>query len=111
MGNSVAGPGTFVIETTGRRSGLSRRVPLLAKRVGHTIIVSTIRDNSQWIRNLEHHPDAHVWIAGRPRPAAATIIRLPGATLARLRLGPSTPHSSNTDNACVAPTRGHVAHA
>ena len=102
IGNSLAGPGTFVIETTGRRSGLARRVPLLAKRLGDTIIVSTIRHNSQWIRNLEHHPNAHVWIAGQPRPAAATIVRLPGATLARLRLDPSAPHSSNTDRACSA---------
>ena len=90
LGNSLAGPGTFVLETTGRRTGLPRRVPVLGKRVGDTIVVSTIRDNSQWIRNLEHEPFAHVWVAGRPRPAAATVIRLPGSTVAHLRLLTST---------------------
>jgi deazaflavin-dependent oxidoreductase (nitroreductase family) len=91
LGSSLAGPGAYVVETTGHRSGLPRRVPLLAKRVGDSILVSTIRDDSQWIRNLEHHPYADVWIAGRPRRAAATVVRLPGATIARLRLQPSSP--------------------
>jgi deazaflavin-dependent oxidoreductase (nitroreductase family) len=86
LGNSLAGPGAFVVETTGRRSGLPRRVPLLGNRVGDTIIVSTIRDNSQWIRNLEQHPIADVWVAGRPRPATATVVRVPGGAVARLRL-------------------------
>ena len=90
LGGSLAGPGAFVVETTGRRSGLPRRVPLLGTRVGDTIVVSTIRDDSQWIRNLEHHPFADVWVAGRPRPATATVVRLPGATVAHLRLRPSS---------------------
>jgi F420H(2)-dependent quinone reductase len=102
MGNTLAGPGTFVIETTGRRSGLPWRVPLLARRIGDTIIVSTIRNRSQWIRNLEHDPNAHAWIAGRPRPVTATIVRLPRATLARLRLETSAPHASNADSVCSA---------
>jgi hypothetical protein len=91
LGSSLAGPGTYVVETTGHRSGLPRRVPLLGQRVGDSIIVSTIRDGSRWIRNLEHHPYADVWIAGRPRRAAASVIRLPGVTVARLRLQPSSP--------------------
>ena len=91
LGSTLAGPAAFVVETTGRHSGLPRRVPLLAKRIGDTIIVSTIRDDSQWIRNLEHHPVADIWIAGRPRRASATVVRVPGATIARLRLEPSPP--------------------
>jgi deazaflavin-dependent oxidoreductase (nitroreductase family) len=91
LGSSLAGLAAFVVETTGRHSGLPRRVPLLAKRVGDTIIVSTIRDGSQWIRNLEHQPVAHVWIAGRPRRATATVVRMPGARIVHLRLQPSSP--------------------
>ena len=91
LGNSVAGPGTFVVETTGRTSGLPRPVPLLGDRFGDTIVVSTVRPRSQWIRNLEHNPLAHVWIAGHRRPATATIFRLPGAAVARLRVEPHPP--------------------
>ena len=90
LGSSLGGPGAYVVETTGRRSGLPRRVPLLATRLGDTIIVSTIRDDSQWIRNLEHHPYADVWIAGRARPATATVVRVPGAAVAHLRLEPAS---------------------
>jgi deazaflavin-dependent oxidoreductase (nitroreductase family) len=86
VGTSLAGPGAFVVETTGRRSGQPRRVPLLGKRVGDTVIVSTVRDGSQWVRNLEHDPAAIVWIAGRPRPATASVARVPGGAVARLRL-------------------------
>jgi F420H(2)-dependent quinone reductase len=88
LGSSLAGPGAFVVETTGRRSGKRRRVPLLGKRIGDTIVVSTIRADSQWVRNLEHDPVADVWLAGRPRRATATVIRLRGATIASLRLEP-----------------------
>jgi deazaflavin-dependent oxidoreductase (nitroreductase family) len=86
LGNTHVGPGAFVLQTTGRRSGRPRRVPLLGKRVGDIVVVSTVRPNSQWIRNLEHRPDAHIWIGGRSRPVTATIIRTRGLTLARLRL-------------------------
>lgn len=88
VGNSFAGPGTFVLETTGRRTGQRRRVPLLGARAGDTVVVTTVRDNSDWVRNLERDPRAGVWIDGRRRPATASVTRLPGATIARLRLEP-----------------------
>ncbi len=91
LGSSAPGPGAFVVETTGRRSGLPRPVVLLGQRFGHNIIVSTTRHRSQWIRNLEHHPFAEVWVAGRRRRVTATVVRLPGTTLARLRLRPLIP--------------------
>ena len=94
VGSTVAGPGAFVVETTGHRSGRPRRVPLFGKRVGDTVIVSTVRADSQWIRNLEHEPAATVWIGGRPRPATATVSRLPAGAVASLRLQrPSCPRS------------------
>lgn len=65
------GPGAVVLETTGRVSGLPRRVPLLGVRVGDTVVVSTVRRRSQWVRNLESRPEGRVWLAGRARPARA----------------------------------------
>lgn len=89
VGNAVAGPGVFVLETTGRRSGLTRRVPLLGARLGDTIIVSTVRGGSDWARNLEHNADANVWLGGQRRPVRAAVTRRRGATLARLSLAPT----------------------
>ena len=71
------GAGPVVLETTGRRSGLPRQVPLLAARVGDTINVSTVRSNSAWLRNIESDGAVAVWLGGQRRPATATVARGP----------------------------------
>ncbi len=86
IGNPLAGPGALVLETTGRRTRLARRVPLLGARLGDTLWVSTVRPSSQWVRNLEHQPDASVWVGGRQRPVRADVARLGPATVARLQI-------------------------
>lgn len=71
------GVGLVVLETTGRSSGRARQVPLVATRLGDTWQVNTVRSNSQWIRNLEHGPDATVFQGGRRRPVRAAVTRGP----------------------------------
>jgi len=63
------------IETTGRRSGLPRTVPVLATRVGDHLTVSTVRNDSQWLRNIEADSNVGVWLYGRRRQATASVAR------------------------------------
>ena len=71
------GNGVIVVETTGRLSGELRQVPLAALRVGDRYVVSTVRETSQWLRNLERQPEATVWTCGRAHPVTATVRRGP----------------------------------
>ena len=71
------GAGLVMVESTGRVSGLPREVPLVGVRVGDRVVTSTVRSNSQWIRNLEADSSAGVWLFGCRRDAEATIRRGP----------------------------------
>ncbi len=81
------GVGVVVLETTGRRTGKTREIPLLAHRQGRTLQVMTVRSDSQWVRNLEAEPRAAAWYAGRSHPVVATVNRR--GSLATVTLAPS----------------------
>ena len=87
VGNPLPlGVGPVVVETTGRVSGLPRRVPLLSARIGDTIYVSTVRGESQWMKNLAASRDATVRLFGVDRDASASVARLGDLQLATLTL-------------------------
>lgn len=75
FGNPLLWPtGTIVIETTGRKTGRKINIPVLATRIGNMVIFSTIRRNSQWVRNLAANAEVRYWLAGQPREATAFVL-------------------------------------
>ena len=67
------GPGLVMLRTAGRRTGRRQEVPLLSLRVGHLVLVGTVRPTSQWFRNLAVDQAPEVWVDGKVRPAEAKV--------------------------------------
>ena len=82
----VVGMGTVTVATTGRSSGRAHEVSLAAARLGDTLVVSTVRQNSEWVRNLESDPTTTIWLDGCARQAEASVQRLPGLTIVTVRV-------------------------
>ena len=80
------GTGIVMVETTGRTSGKPRRVPLVAMRFGNRVFVSTVRADSQWMRNLAATPSAKVRLFGHDRDATSTLGHVGEFRFAALRL-------------------------
>ena len=67
--------GLVVLEHRGRKSGREYAAPLVAARVGRTLVVSTVRPGrSQWLRNLAANRSADVWLRGKQRHVRARVV-------------------------------------
>jgi hypothetical protein len=88
VGNPLpVGVGPLVVQTTGRKSGLARKVPLLSVRLGDTVFVSTVRPTSQWMANLQASPSkAGVTLFGHDRTVAAEFATVGPLRVAALHL-------------------------
>jgi deazaflavin-dependent oxidoreductase (nitroreductase family) len=64
----------IVLETTGRKTGRTHNVPLLATRAGRLLVVSTVRRRSEWLKNLAANTEVSYWMGGRPAQATAFVI-------------------------------------
>jgi hypothetical protein len=82
-------PGLVILEVPGRRSGRRYRVPLTAVVRGRSVVLSTVRARSQWLRNLAAAEEVGIWLRGRRRTGtpwvrgAASAGAEPSAALAR----------------------------
>jgi F420H(2)-dependent quinone reductase len=85
-GPCYLGVGLVIIETTGRRSGIARSVPVLANRIGETLVVSTVRSKSQWIKNLQADPNPHVVVNRKSRSVSVKSRSIGSWTVLRLHL-------------------------
>lgn len=65
--------GLVVMEIPGRRSGRLYRVPAFALSRRDMLVVSTVRADSQWMRNLAATDRIRVWLRGRDREARAFV--------------------------------------
>ena len=71
------GLGAVVMEATGRISGERREVPLVGLRLGDKVVVSTVREKSQWLRNVAANDETAVWYCGRRHDTTAAVRRGP----------------------------------
>ncbi|MDX6354213.1 MAG: hypothetical protein QOF98_1116 [Streptomyces sp.] len=77
-----------VLETTGRKSGLPRRTPVGGRRIGDEFwLVSEYGDKSQYVRNIQAHPEVRVRVRGRWHTGTAHLLPQDDAR-ARLRTLP-----------------------
>jgi deazaflavin-dependent oxidoreductase (nitroreductase family) len=64
-----------IVETTGRRTGLPRRVPVLGGLVGDTLWIAAHHGRSAaWVKNVEANPRVRVKVAGFWRTGLATLM-------------------------------------
>ena len=61
------------MEIPGRKSGRLYRVPAVALASGSRLMVGTVRERSQWIRNLAAIDRVEVWLRGRRRMARSYV--------------------------------------
>lgn len=66
-------PGLIVLETQGRKSGKLYKTPLAAGRFGRLLVVSSYRQNAQWVQNLLAQPNVRYWAGGLPGQATAYV--------------------------------------
>src|SRR3954447_985063 len=73
--NRVRIPGTALLETTGRRSGQPRRVPVGDGLRGETFwIIAEHGHAADYVRNIKAHPRVRVKARGRWRSGPATTL-------------------------------------
>ena len=69
--------GLIILETIGRKTGRQFETPVVASMFGQYLLVGTVRNRSQWIKNLAAQAEVNYWIKGSTRTADVTVF-MPG---------------------------------
>jgi deazaflavin-dependent oxidoreductase (nitroreductase family) len=68
-------PSVVILETTGRRSGQPRRVPVTKAIEGHTLWIVTEHGNrAAYVRNIQADPNVRVRVGRRWRSGTARVL-------------------------------------
>lgn len=82
-------PGWAVVETTGRRSGLPRRVPVGGRQIGGCFwLVVADPERASYVRNIDANPRVRVQVRGRWSSGTAYLLPGDNARRRMLRLNP-----------------------
>ncbi len=82
-------PGLVLLETTGRRTGLARRVPVGGRLDGDVlwVVIAHTRNNAS-LKNLRANPNVRVRVGGRWREGIATVVEHDDARRRAVRINP-----------------------
>ncbi len=80
------GLGLVLIQTKGRKSGAPRSTPVLANRVGKRVYVSTVRRNSQWVKNVLADAEPTIVLNRESKPVSVTQLASGNWTLLQFEL-------------------------
>jgi hypothetical protein len=81
--------GLIVLQVAGRRTGRLYTLPLLAAAVVDLVVVSTVRGDAAWVKNLRAAGGASIWLRGRQCRAelvGALTVPAGGACVMMLRV-------------------------
>ena len=75
VGHDWNGTSCLILHTTGRRSGATRKLPLIYARDGNDYVIVASKggapEHPGWYRNLVAHPDAAIQVWGDVIPVTA----------------------------------------
>ena len=102
--DKLAAHQTIHITTTGRRSGLPRRVEIWWFRVDGRFIITGTPGRRDWVANLRADPRLTLHVAGRDLEATATFVAGTGITGMVLKVRGDVPGMSADDFQAAAET-------
>ena len=77
VGHDWNGTQCLILHTTGRRSGQTRKFPLIYGRAGDAYVIVASKggapEDPGWFRNLQANPDAEIQVMGHRWPVRARV--------------------------------------
>jgi deazaflavin-dependent oxidoreductase (nitroreductase family) len=101
--------GLIVLETTGRKTARKFNIPLMATHIGRFVLVSTFRNQSEWIKNLRANSQIRYWLGGKAHEATAIVLTGKSTDPELKKLSPFIKNFVDAQRQYLAMFGGHVA--